>query len=98
MGKQDREGSEDAVKHPGPWFLDSMRLLMDDNDDVFARVETDDPETRVILTRAAEMWEAIQEVASVGIDTPAYRTADKKLCLLANKINAEIAAAKGVGT
>ena len=85
------------MRHPGPWKLDETTgFIIDANGaDVCDAWVTDDPETRAILTRAAEMWEAVQVVASVEPGTPAHRLADRMLCVLANKISAEIAAAKG---
>lgn len=88
---------QDAVKHPGPWKLGALSYIRTPDCKQIARILTDDPETRAILTHAAEMWEAVQGVASVEPGTPAHRLADRMLCVLANKIESEIAAAKGDG-
>ena len=91
MGKQGREGSEDVMKHPGPWKpLGGTGYIVDANNELVCHVsDSDDPETRAILTHAAEMWEALRSnMSDINDEGDA----------LIRKIEREIAAEKGDGT
>lgn len=72
------------MKHPGPWTVE-LDYVWDANEEVVCSLP-DDPETRAILTHAAEMWAVHQGSEDIGSR------------LLVDKIEAEIAAAKGDGT
>lgn len=81
-----------TMKHPGPWTVDqSGGYIVDANGVDVARVDTPDPETRAILTHAAELWKELREIHECRGNIPAC-------CDLVDKISAEIAAAKGDGT
>jgi hypothetical protein len=86
-----------AMKHPGPWTV-TDDIAKDASGESVFYCYTDDPETRAILTHAAEMWEELQDVTSVEPGTSVHRQADKSCCDLVRKIESEIAAAKGDGT
>ena len=79
------------MKHPGPWTV-AEHYLWDANDEIVCSLP-DDPEARAILTHAAEMWEVLKSVGDVDRITP-----HGVLYVFVDKINAEIAAAKGDGT
>ncbi len=100
---------QDAMKHPGPWTIPGLYAMQDANGAPVADVLTLDPETRAILTHAAEMWEAMCAVGMLDrsgdltyhyLHDPEKPGGDplSELSVLVDAINAEIAAAKGDGT
>jgi hypothetical protein len=81
-------------KHPGPWRLDQVDLVRDAQGNVVCRLTTPDPETRIKLLHAAEMWEdlkywAAQKGVAWDVDDVIDSIAED-----VNKIKTEIAAAR----
>lgn len=81
-------------KHPTPWYLEGMGYLLDANDDILARLDTDDPETRAVLLHAGDMFAALQEFENSTPGGDDGEAAEEKLCNLTDKIEAEIAKAR----